>query len=207
MRPSKLVLALALASACSERPSTAPALAPTAPAFDFTNGPDDPNPMIVRSANDQQFLILNDDRDAGLFSIIGITSAPADLVPCGGSQPLDPKSLQLVFHTSGAVNQVIIGRDLHVDLYPRRAFIQALRLGGPCYAIATLTPIYQGLTDLNSHDNDTFFSGARVDSFGFSARGDVTDGTGATFRYQNEYHGAVAPNGRLLQYSSRISLR
>ena len=207
MRPSRLVLALAVVSACSEQPSTAPALAPAKAALDFTNGPDDPNPMIVRSADDQQFLFLNDDRDAGLFSVIGIPTAPADIVPCGGAQPLDPRSIQLVFHASGAVNMVLKGRALHADLYPRRAFIKALNIGGPCFAIATLTPIYQGLTDIDYHDNDAFSSGVHVDAFGFSARGDVTNAGGTSFRYQNEYHGTLAPDGTLLHYSSTITLR
>ena len=44
-------------------------------------------------------------------------------------QILDPKSVQMVFYASDAVNQVMKGRGLHVDVYPRRAFIQALRLG------------------------------------------------------------------------------
>lgn len=207
MRTARLVLALAFVSACSEQPSTAPVLAPTAAAFDFTNGPDDPNPMIVRSSDDQNFLLLNDDREAGLFSVIGIPSAPGTIVPCGGSQPLDPKSIQMVFHASGVINQVIKGRGLHAYVYSRRDFIRALRLGGPCFAIATLTPIYQGMTDLNSHDNDTFASGVHVDSFGLSGRGSVTDATGASFRYQNESHGVLAPDGTVLHYASTITIR
>ena len=60
---------------------------------------------------------------------------------------------------------------------------------------------------MNSHDNDTFASGVHVASFGFSARGNVTNAAGASFRYQNEYHGALAPDGTLLHYSSTITSR
>ena len=70
-----------------------------------------------------------------------------------------------------------------------------------------IVSIYQGLTDVNTHDNDTFASGAHVDSFGLSAPGEVTNGGDASFRYQNEYHETLAPDGTLFHYSSTITIR
>jgi hypothetical protein len=201
-----IVVALAL-SACVD--NTAPVAAGSSPtvSYDFTNGPESPAPLVFRSAGGDFFIFLNDDRASHLVAVMRTPSASADIIPCGGSQNLDPASLQMVFHNSGTINLLISGRDVHVWLYNRHDFLTALNAGGLCNALDTQVPLYQGTSDFVSHDNDAFFSGVHTDSFGFSAHGTVTQiSDGKPYSYRNEYHGALAADGSLLHFSSTITL-
>lgn len=203
-----LVVTAAL-TACSEG-ATAPSAGTSSRtvSYDFTNGPSDPNSMVVRSSGGDFFLLFNDDRSSHLVAIMRTPTAPVDVIPCGGTQELDPAGLQLVFHGSGAINMLLKGRQVHVWLYDRSSFLSIVRSpDGLCGALATQVPLYEGFADFVSHDNDAFASGVHTDAFGFSAHGTVTEiSSGVTFGFMDEYHGSVGADGTLHHFSSNITL-
>lgn len=170
-------------------------------------GPDEPGPFIARDDSDPFFILVDTDRSTGLAVLIRLPAPGVTLIPCGGSTTLDASSLQLVFHPSGAINQLMMGRGVQAFVYNRSTFVAALIAGGLCHAIATQVPIAGGLVDFNAHDNDTFLSGAHADAFGWSARGLMT-GTadGALLRFQNTSHGVLAADGSLINFVNSISL-
>lgn len=179
----------------------------SAAANGFINGPDEPGPIVVRSADDTFFLLFNTDRESGLVSLIRLPDAPSHIIPCGGTQPLDGADLQLVFHQNGTINQLLIGRQVHAHVYDRPSFLAALRSGGLCGAIASQTPLAQGLVDFTAHDNDTFFTGIHANAFGWSANGilySVADGS--PLRYLSISRGVVSSDGTLVHLVSTISL-
>lgn len=171
MRRIALVsLAFALSAACSEPLVPVSVATPGRPTLDFMNGPSDPGPFIARSDDDPFFLLVDSDRATGLVSLIRLPAPGVSLIPCGGTTSLDQSSLQLVFHASGAINQLLVGRDVAAFVYDRASFNAARVAGGLCFAIETQAPIAAGRADFNAHDNDTFFSGVHTDAFGWSAR-------------------------------------
>lgn len=199
------VLAVAIA-ACADVP-TAGAPAATVPSYDFINGPEDPGPIVLRSSDDDFFVLFNTDRSSDLASLIRLPDPPGDVIPCGGAQPLAPADLQLVFHQNGIVNQLLIGREVRAYVYERRAFVTALQAGGICAALASQVPIAQGLVAVTSHDNDTFFSGIHADAFGWSANGTlVSAADGSPLRYRNVSYGVLASDGSLVHIINQISL-
>jgi hypothetical protein len=207
MRRLVLLLAAAAIPACADSPAGSTSAAPTAPLFAFTNGPAEPGPFVLRSSGGDLFLLFNTDRATNLASLIRLPDLPGDVVPCGGTQPLEPAELQLVFHQNGAINQLLLGRQVRVHLYQRSSFIPALLAGGICGALASEVPVAEGRVDFAAHDNDTFFSGAHTNAFGWSASGMVRRAAdGALLRYHNQSHGALAPDGSVLHVLNRITL-
>ena len=209
MRRVLLALTVVAAGACTE--STAPKLSPAVgvPRFGISSDPNSAAPLIVRSSGGDNFLLFNDDRSVDLVAVMRTPSAPVDLVPCGGLQQLDSAGLLMIFHNSGAINLHLKGSQVHVWLYERHAFIHALiASGGLCGPLETQSATYEGFADFTLHDNDTFASGVHTDSFGFSSHGTVSRiSDGATFSYQNEYHGSVGTDGIAHHFSSNITLR
>ena len=207
---SRTALATALAAsvvACADGPPSAHRAVPTAPSYSFVNGPEDPGPIVLRSSHDDFFVLFNTDRATQLASLIRLPDPPGDVIPCGGTQPLDPADLQLVFHANGPINQLLVGREVRAYVYERRPFVAAVSAGGLCYAITTQVPIAQGPVDFTAYDNDTFFSGIHADAFGLSAVGAVVRAAdGATLRYQNESHGVLAADGSLINIVNSITL-
>lgn len=199
------VVALALLG-CKDATSPSIQSEPRSPAFAFSNGPETPGPIVFRTTDDPFFLFLNDDRAVRLAAVMR-PADPANVVPCGGSNSMDPVDLQLVFHSSGAINQTLIGRDITVWLYQRGPFLTDVINNGLCHALSTQVPLYQGTASLVAHDNDTFFSGSHADAFGWSAIGTVTKiSDGSEYRYQNEYHGVLDTNGEPLTFHTTIRL-
>jgi hypothetical protein len=174
---------------------------------DFLNGPEDPGPFIARDNSDPFFMLFNTDRSSGLAALIRLPAPGVTLMPCGGTTNLDASSLQLVFHASGAINQLLMGRGVQAFVYDRAPFVAALIAGGLCNAIATQVPIAGGRVDFNAHDNDTFLSGAHPDAFGWSARGLMTSvADGSLLRFQSNSHGVLSSDGSLIKFVNSISL-
>ncbi len=175
--------------------------------FNFSNGPESPGPFIVREVETGFFILFNDDRASRLVSLVRAPDPPGDVLPCGGSQGLDAADLQQVFHDRGAINMLLTGDDVSIYVYERAPFLAALFGGGLCNAMLTVSPLARGSGDFTAHDNDAFFSGTRTNAFGWSIRGTVIAVAGGDeFRYHNEYHGAVNPDGELRHLTSRITL-
>ena len=195
--------AVAMFAACSE------SIDPmgTDASLNFSNGPESPGPFVVREVETDFFILFNDDRASRLVSLVRAPDPPGDVIPCGGAQGLDEADLQQVFHDGGAINMLLTGEDVSVDVYERAAFLAALFEGGLCNAMLTVSPLARGSGDFTAHDNDAFFSGTRTNAFGWSIRGTVVAVAGGeAFRYHNEYHGAVAADGELRHLTSRITL-
>lgn len=207
----RIILALLgltiVATGCADSVSPPSHVVADRPALDFMNGPASPGPLVARENSDPFFILLDSDPRAGLISVIRLPAPGVTLIPCGGATNLDQASLQLVTHASGAINQLLIGRDVHAFVYQRASFNAALRSGGLCFAIETQVPIAGGLVDFNAHDNDTFLSGAHADAFGWSARGIMTSmADGSSLRFLNVSHGVLAADGSLIHFSNKITL-
>jgi len=201
------IVACLVLLACSDVPSVPPQTVSRTPAYSFSNGPETPGPIVFRTTDDPFFLFFSDDRGPQLVAIMR-PADPAELEPCGGSNSLEPVDLQLVFHSSGSINQTLLARDVSVWLYERRAFLTVVINSGLCAALETQVPIYTGTASLVTHDNDTFFSGNHADAFGWSAIGVVTKiSDGSEYRYQNEYHGVLASDGSPISFRSTIDLK
>jgi hypothetical protein len=201
------VLAIAIAACDGSAPVRAVAPPATVPSYDFVNGPEDPGPIVLRSSDDDFFLLFNTDRSSDLASLIRLPDPPGDVIPCGGTQPLTPIDMQLVFHAGGVINQLLIGREVRTYVYERRSFVAALRAGGICSALASQVPIAQGLVDVTSHDNDTFFSGTHADAFGWTAHGTLfAAADGAPLQFRNVSHGVLASDGSLVTVFNQITL-
>jgi len=192
---------------CADHSTPVAPLVPNDAELDFMNGPLDPGPFVAREDSDPFFILVDFDRSTALAVVIRLPAPGVTLIPCGGTTNLDESSLQLVFHASGAINQLMMGRGVQAFVYDRAPFIAALQAGGLCHAIETQQPIAGGLVDFNAHDNDTFLSGAHADAFGWSARGIMTStADGSALRFQNNSHGVLAPDGSLLNFVNSISL-
>ena len=192
--------------ACADAPSAVTSTR-VGPSYDFLNGPAEPAPMIFRTGDDEFFLLFNSDPGSNLVDLIRLPGGQPDLSPCGGTEALEPVALQLVFHGSGAINQVMMGRTVGAVVYERRSFLTELRAHGVCAAIASQVPLAQGTADFTAHDNDAFFSGTHADAFGWSAVGLVTAANGALLRLQDESHGVLAADGSLVTIVASITLR
>ena len=207
MRRSFLILVLSVMAGCVESTAAVSSAPEDRVAADFLNGPEEPGPFIARENADPFFVLLDTDRSTGLAVLIRLPAPGVTLIPCGGTTNLDESSLQLVFHASGAINQLMMGRGVQAFVYDRATFVAALIAGGLCNAIATQVPIAGGLVDFNAHDNDTFLSGHHADAFGWSARGPMTSTTdGSLLRFSNISHGVLAADGSLITFSNSISL-
>ena len=196
MRRIVTVLALSAATAAC-RESTAPIGAST-PLVSYAAAAraSSQGSLVIRSSSGDMSLILNDDASSGLLAVMRTPTAPADLIPCGGTQDLDPANVKLVIHNSGRVNLQIKGRDVHVWIYDTDAFFEFPPAACAARWQRRILPLYEGFSDFSLHDSDAFFAGDHTDSFGFSANGDVTRASdGAPFSYHNEYHGVLAPDG------------
>ena len=205
MRHRLILLTTIAVAACSTEP-IAVSRVPSVPSYAFLNGPDEPGPIVFRTGDDNFFLLFNSDRGANLVDLIRLPGVQPDLVPCGGSESLEPVDLQLVVHASGAINQVMLGRDVGAFVYERRSFVTELRAHGICAAIASQVPLAQGLVHFTAHDNDTFFSGSHADAFGWSAIGLVTAGDGTQFRLRDESHGVLATDGTPISIVATITM-
>lgn len=200
-------LAALVALGCSDYPAATGHDRVIARSFDFMNGPAEAGPVLFRTADDDFFLLLDTDRETDLATLIRLPDPPSDVTHCGGSQPLVPADLQLVFHSNDAINSLLIGREARAYVYERHTFVAAAQQTGICGAIATQAPLAQGSVDFVSHDNDTFFSGAHADAFGWSASGVVVSAfDGSLLRLLDESHGVLGADGSLLNAVSRITL-
>lgn len=202
-----LLLAAALAACEPATGNDARAPLPTGPALDISEAPETAGPFVIRFNDDLFFVLIVSDRSAGLISVTRFPNPPGVPVPCGGAVALDSATVQLVFHANGAINQLLMDRSAPAAIYDRRSFNRALAAGGLCGALATQVPLATGEVSLVAHDNDTFFSGAHANAFGWSARGLLTEPGGARLDYFSEYHGVVSTDGEPIHVVSRIRVR
>jgi hypothetical protein len=87
-------LALLLAAACDTAPQpTAPTDTPPEPAFNFTNGPDNPSPVVLR-VDGAGLGVFFFDPDRELISVHGID--PDNFFLCGGTGGFGEADLQSV---------------------------------------------------------------------------------------------------------------
>lgn len=89
-----VVLSLLLAAACDTAPQpTAPTDTSPEPAFNFTNGPDNPSPFVIR-VDGAPFAAFFFDPDRELISVHGID--PDNFFVCGGTGGFGQADVQLV---------------------------------------------------------------------------------------------------------------
>ncbi len=103
------LLAAAPILGCAEQPL--PTEDTPLPAFDFTNGPANPGPIVVRFDNEAWGLWTAAPPGLSAFHGFDVT----DFAVCGGSTPYDTIAIQLVFPPHNEFNQLLWRALLTVD--------------------------------------------------------------------------------------------
>jgi hypothetical protein len=179
MRTKALALGLAavLAVGCSDRPTSPTALNETVPtpSFNFTNGPTNPGPNIVRSQG--IYVIGWADFQEGISAWAGIDIAQW----CRDGTGFDVSDIQdiNVPEDANRISELVHGNDVTTSVWPFTGF--------DCDLFTTVTPLATGTSDFRSTDNDlnTFLNpdSKNANAFGFNAHGKLTDASGSRVNF------------------------
>jgi hypothetical protein len=172
-----VLVGAALICGCNEQ-STPTAVTEGTPAFNFSNGPESPNPMILRGQNWAWDITI--DTKTSLAAIIGPWDVP---FPCAFSA--DPPVL-LDYQDVTSADETVVQRLRHLDDY----YVFVIDVtgypdagGADCANLGTVYPmIATGRVDAVWTDNDLYawmYDHNRKNSWGLSAHGEVeVDGSG-----------------------------
>ncbi len=164
------LLVAALAAGCQEAPTSTGTIDLDSPVFNFSNGPSDPGPIVMRSQIGYGVLISDSKR--GQSAVFGVD--PVQL--CLGNAVFDLVDLQRIDVPEDAnrVNDIIQGRDMVTSVWPFTGF--------SCARYTTTAPLATGTADLNNTDNDVFIflnpDSKNHNAFGWRAHGRLTDASG-----------------------------
>ena len=165
------VVAVALAvAACSENTAPNTATSVLNSPSQVLGGPLNPGQsMVYRFETFDVFLGINGE--GTLLSLNGVgTTDLASSALCGGAES-DAMTVQEIAHAAGAVNSLRIGK---------KVTQMVLAIPASCAD----TPLAVGTGNFRTQDNDVFFSGTRMNSFGWTANGTLYDPvTGDAYRY------------------------
>lgn len=162
----------ALVVSCNDQPTSTESPAVDGPLFNFSNGPANPGPIIVRSQT--AFAAFYVDTKKGISAIHG-----ADIAGefCNGIVNFDLVDLQSISVPEDAnrLNELIQGADVTTSVWPFTNF--------DCGLFTTVTPLASGSVDLVSTDNDLLVflnpDNRNANAFGFRAHGRLQDQSGA----------------------------
>jgi len=166
-------LAVALfATACGEETTTAPSATATTTLgspLQVLGGPLNPGKsMVYRFEAHDVFLAVNGDGTLLSLNGVGTTDLLSSAV-CGGTES-DAMTVQDVANLD-AVNRLRLGQNV---------IQMVLAMPASC----SDTPLAVGTGNFQTQDNDVFFSGTRMNSFGWQANGTLYDPvTGDAYRY------------------------
>jgi hypothetical protein len=191
------IVAGLLAIACVDDSVTGPAtrdqVQPQAQ-LSFSNAPLFPNVIRFESGIGGGFIA---DPTTDLLVFAGLPENPADAVDCGGTDPGDQGSFQIVGLESRAQALKLLAKgNVHLHVYQLSTFDN----------FCTSTPIAQGTGRLVVNDNDIAVSGTRVNSFGASITGSVTLTDGSIAGLSAHIHTLIYPDGSEVVTANAVSL-
>jgi hypothetical protein len=166
---------------------TAPTSPPTAPKFNFINGPAELPNVIRFSTNDGGFFIP--DPTSGLVAVEGLPADPSTLFSCeGGQNPASTLTWQQVGWLRDVIHSHIVGQDVNIHVF-QLSDLDASQPDPFLHLWCTGTPIAAGTGDATAVDNDYFATGGKVNAVTIRLRGTVTDlRTGEALRLTAQYH-------------------
>jgi hypothetical protein len=182
----------ALFLACNDAPA-GPDLAPTAPRFDFLNGPSE-LPNIFRY--ETQFFVFIFDPQTGLIGLAGAPDDPRQAVPCGGTEPFAIVAVQEAGVIQDVLHGLVVGPEVNLHVYDFATFVNA------CVS----TPIAQGTGRVMYTDNDFFNTGPGANAWGFRMHGTVTLATGGDAQLTAHNRFIIYPNGEFLRIHRMVRL-
>lgn len=165
-------------AACEAAPTTAPTESSPNPAFNFTNGPANPGPVVVRMEDTQLFAVFNDP-DRELLSVHGVD--PDDFFLCGtGASGFGEIDRQIVDTPSEveSLTRLLKAREAQVSVYDTGVF--PTNLTEFCTLFAGPLRIAKGTEDFLVTTNDK--DGSNF-SRTFRFVGELEGLDGSTIRY------------------------
>jgi hypothetical protein len=185
-----------LSMACADHPATGPVVAePLQPEFNISNGPPVLPNVIRFEVGVGGGAIADPETD--LLVVAGLPENPADAFDCGGTEPGDAGTIQIV-GGQGRTDalKALVQADVHLHVYQLSTFVD----------FCTSSPIGQGTGRLVVNDNDITVSGTRVNSFGASITGRVSLAGGGTARLSSHIRSLIFPDGTVRQVTSTVRL-
>ena len=201
--PITVALLGALTASCGEVAPTASDETLPGPSFNFSNGPTNPGPFVVRG-NFNAFL-LNANSDGSLVSVNGLgTLDPNQSVVCGGATIFDLVEFQDIENPSGALNELDKQEGTKHIYADAATFFSQLSL---CDAL-NLPRLAEGRGQLVATDNDLQVSGTRANAFGFRMQGTLDDlVNGGKAHYNEVLQLLIGKNGSFRVLRSEINLK
>jgi hypothetical protein len=185
-----------LGLACADHPLTGPPVRdPLQPQFNISNGPP-VLPNVIRFETGVGGGAIADTH-TDLIVVAGLPENPADAFDCGGGEPGDAGTIQIV-GGQGRTDalKALVQADVHLHVYQLSTFVD----------FCTSEPIAQGTGRLIVNDNDIAVSGTRVNSFGASLTGSVTLASGETAQLSSHVRSLIFPNGTFREVTSTVRL-
>jgi hypothetical protein len=183
------ILALVIAG-CQEAP-TSPTADDVAPSFNFVNGPEAPgngNSAVLRLGASFDFLTFE---ETGTDDLLAYHIQANDIFFCGGTGAYPVLDIQAVQTPSGMMRGIVHLDDAPVAIYRPADFFAAFFAGFDEWCeFMTNEWLYVG-----SHRLRIVGQLGVGPTFGWTANGDVTDQSGASFRYAERVTFVVTDQG------------
>ena len=204
--PITVALLGALTASCGEVAPTASDETLPGPSFNFSNGPANPGPFVIRG--DFNAALLNVNSDGSLLSINGLgTLDPDESFLCGGASVFDVADFQDIAHSSGAVNSLAQQKVVTQHIYADAATWFATDDDEGICAAINLPRLAEGRGQLIATDNDLPVSGTRANTFGFRMQGTLDDlVNGGKAHYNEVLQLLIGKNGSFRVLRSEINL-
>jgi hypothetical protein len=187
--PSLAVLSLcagALLAGCTPT-ETAPTAPPTAPRFNFVNGPAELPNVIRFSTDDAGFFVP--DPASGLVAVEGLPADPSTFFGCeNGQNPASTLTWQQVGWLRELIHAHVVGRNVNIHVF-QLSELDTSQQDPFLHLWCTGTPIAAGTGDATLVDNDFFGTGGKNNAVTFGMRGTLTDlRTGQSLRLTARFH-------------------
>ena len=188
-----VALLSAMVLACADTPPVGPVPNGPEPQFDFTNGPGE-LPNVIRFEEEGGVGVIYDS-ETDLLLLVGLPENPADAFDCGGTEPFDQNTVQVV-GILREVFKVLLKSDVHLHVY------QGATFDGFCSSV----PLAQGTGRLILNDNDAAVSGTRANSFGASVNGSVMLESGGTAQVSAHVRFLIHQDGTFEEIISQVHM-
>jgi hypothetical protein len=167
-----LAVAVVIA-ACGESTAPTTTMSALSSPSEALGGPLNPGQsMVYRFETFDVFVGVNGEGTLLSLNGVGTTDLATSAI-CGGAA-FDAMTVQEIASSDGAVNQLRIGRQV-------TQMVLAIPAG------CSDTPLAVGTGNFQLQDNDAFFSGTRMNSFGWTANGTLYDPvTGDAYLYSEQ---------------------
>lgn len=183
---------------CRESQSPTDTYEPYLPAYNYTNGPSSPGPVVFRLHEPDWFVFLFPDFRADLIASVGL--AERFSVFCEPALPsIPPQDLQFLFSPTGRLALLLQGRDMPVLIYAGAMVGTAEEF---CAHLATAPIIAKGTARVvfNHHDLNTEASN------GYRAQGIVELTGGGQAQFSGVVKFVTTPDGNTRVVVSQVNL-